>query len=472
MGIFDGRKLSEWARAGQAPLSAASSVELAARKERIRRRQTIVVVGSLVFSTLYVAAFWLNQMFCTPIELYHRTWATTAKYFYDRQVFQEKKWLALEHKYDAQIKNEADAEKYIAVILKTLDDPFTSFFNATDTARQGDAHDGFYSGVGMVMNSKTHPISVRRVMPGSPALSAGVKTGDLILSVDDIDCSHIEAVKIGEHTREHMYHPVRFLMQRAGKKLDMVMIPSKIPVVSTSCKILPDNIGYERIEGFVRNDLPKFVDRDFKKLKDCRALILDLRGNGGGGVDLCLDIASTMLESGTLVSLRSRTADGDYLTDKYILTKNDMTVEETREGRPKITTHRKRLDNVWGQKPMLVLVDDTSASAAEMVAAALSDNGRAALVGDRTYGKGIAQLYFRMPQATTLSVTAGRYFTPSGKWPGDGKELNDVQRQTPAGKLRGIMPRYEVKAVKDLEYGSVNDNQLQYAVNLLEGKMK
>jgi carboxyl-terminal processing protease len=267
-----------------------------------------------------------------------------------------------------------------------------------------------------------------------------------------------------------MYHQVRFMMCRAGQKLEMTMIPSKIPVACTASRVLPDDIGYERIEAFNRQDLPKIVAKDFAGLKDCRALILDLRGNGGGGVDLCLEIVSSMLDEVPLVSLRSRTTAGNFMTSKYILTGSDLTIEDQTEGQGKTESHSKRMANAWGKKPIIVLVDQYSASAAEMVAAALADNGRAKLVGERTFGKGIAQLYFPMPMATCVSVTAGHYFTPSGRWPGDGKDLSDAQRATPEGKLRGIEPQYVVPAEKDLVYGESHDNQLQFALDLLKEK--
>ncbi|MBS2010615.1 MAG: PDZ domain-containing protein [Cyanobacteria bacterium SZAS TMP-1] len=439
-------------------------------KERIRRRQILVVSLSLLISIVYVAVFWLNQLFCTPVELYHRVWDTTDKYFYERKPMET--WKQWEHKYDNQIKTQEDAEKYIKVMLKSLDDTFTCFLNSRDTSRQADAHDGFYSGVGMVMNSKTHPISVRRVMKGSPAQSAGVKPGDQILSVDGIDCSKIEATKIGDHTRERMYHQVHFMIGRSGQKLDIVMVPQKIPVSSTTAKILPGNIAYERIEAFSRKDLPSIVAHDFDTLKNCRALILDLRGNGGGGVDLCLEIASSMIDQAPLVSLRSRNPDGHYLTSRYILTKDSLEVEEELDGKVKMGPHHKRMDNVWGDKPIVVLVDEYTASAAEMVAAALGENHRARLVGERTFGKGIAQLYFPLPMSTCVGVTAGRYFTPAGHWPGDGKDLTDAQRATAKGKLRGIEPDVHVAADKELVYGEQHDNQLQYAQDLLREKKR
>jgi len=104
------------------------------------------------------------------------------------------------------------------------------------------------------------------------------------------------------------------------------------------------------------------------------------------------------------------------------------------------------------------------------VAAALGENNRAVLVGDRTFGKGIAQLYIPMPNHTCVAVTAGRYFTPSGRWPGDGKDLTEAERATAAGKLRGIEPQYYVKADKELIYGEAHDNQLQFVLDFLKEK--
>jgi carboxyl-terminal processing protease len=447
------------------------------QKNRIRQRQKVVVTACVAFSVLYVAVFWLNQIFCTPCELYQRAWKLTDQYFFDREALDKAGFEKLKNKYDSQISDYPSAEKSIAAMLKPLDDPFTNFLNMRETSRQADAHDGFYSGVGMVMNGKTHPISVRQVMDGSPAKSAGVKKGDLILSVGDLDCSKIPALKIGEFTREHMYEKVHFLMSRGGQKLDFILVPSKIPVAATVSSILPGNIAYERVEGFMHKKLPELVLADFEKMKSCRALILDLRGNPGGSVDLCLEVASTMLDSGKLVSLKNRNGDGSYLTSTYILTAREMIIEAERQDKEedkdkqheRIISHKKRQANVWDKKPIIVLVDDNSASAAEMVAAALAENDRATLVGERTYGKGVAQLYFPLPMGTMVSVTAGRYFTPSGRWLGNGKELSDAERLTAAGLLRGIKPRYIVKASKDLEYGKDSDNQLKFAVGLLGG---
>jgi len=438
-------------------------------KNRIRRRQIIVVSSSLLFSLLYTLGFWLNQAFCTPVELYHRVWQTTGNFFYERDKLTN--WRAWEHKYDSSIKNQKDAEEDLQIMLKSLNDSFTTFYDARATSRQSDAHEGFYSGVGMVMNGKTHPVTVRRVMPGSAAERGGVQPGDQILSVDGIDCSRLEPSKIGDHTRERMYHPVQFMLKRAGQELSLTLVPSKIALVSTVPRRLADNIAYERIDAFNRGDLAKIVEKDFRDLQNCRALILDLRGNGGGGVDLCLEIVSSMMEEGPLVSLRSRSTkssgEDSYLTTHYTLTPTEMLVADDVDGRKKAVAHRRRMIDFWRNKPIVVLVDQYSASAAEMVAAALSENKRADLIGERTFGKGVAQIYFPMPWSSCVAVTAGRYFTPNGRWLGDGQELTDAQRASASGKLRGIEPRYMVPADKDLVYGEANDNQLQFAIDLL-----
>jgi C-terminal processing protease CtpA/Prc len=136
---------------------------------------------------------------------------------------------------------------------------------------------------------------------------------------------------------------------------------------------------------------------------------------------------------------------------------------------------RPRQLNLWQNKPIVVLIDDNSASASEMLAAAMHDNKRATLVGVRTYGKGVAQIYYDMPLSTCLSLTAGRYYTPEGKWLGDGREPTEsteepVQNHS-SNVDRGIAPDIEVKSAENLDYGAANDNQLSEAVRFLEGKI-
>lgn len=427
-------------------------------------RHARLKLALLVIAAIYTAQFWFFQkVWCPPQELYHRVWKTTYENYFD--VAALKDWPSYEHKFDDQIKTGDDVARYADIILKTLDDPFTKFLNTKQVTRQTDAHSGLYSGVGMIMNGKKKPVVVRMLVPGGPAQKAGVQSGDQILRVDDIDCLKCPVDRIGDYTREHIGEQVTFTVRRNGVEKTISMVPAKIAVQTLRTRMLPDNIAYVRIESFVRTDLVNLVAINFAKVKSARALILDLRGNPGGSVDSCLAVASMILDRGPLVELRSRLDAHDYLSLRYALDDKSMKIThiERDDLKKAIVETKPRRANVWADKPVIVLVDESSASASEMLAAALKDNGRATILGARTFGKGVAQIYYDLPTHTCLGVTAGRYYTPSGKWLGDGRD-EESGAKDPA---RGITPDIAVKPSENLEYGGDNDNQLAAATALL-----
>ncbi|CAN5592487.1 S41 family peptidase [soil metagenome] len=457
--------------------------------------------GMLVVAAVYVVQFWFFQkIWCPPQELYHRVWKTTYENLFDQAAMKD--WLAFEHKFDSKITNEADAVKYANKLLETLNDPFTKFLDAKQVAKKQDSHSGLYSGVGMIMNGKKKPVVVRMLIPGGPAARAGVKPGDQIIKIDDLDCLRVPPVQIGDYTRQHMGETIKLTVCRQGKMLMVAMVPSKMTLQSVKSRLIVSdfkktNIAYVRLENFVHTDIVALVQKAFEQLKTAQGLILDVRGNGGGSVDSCLAIASMMLDTGDLVAMKSRTGTGagarigsnggalDYQTVRYRLEPNAMKVLNEEPGKDVKEESRSRLQNIWQTKPIVVLMDDSSASASEMLAAALRDNNRAILIGVRSYGKGVAQIYYDMPLSTCLSLTAGRYYTPNGKWLGDGREPlestngdgktsgSDQKPNVDHGTIidRGIAPDIEVKSAENLDYGAANDNQLTEAVKFLDEKI-
>lgn len=445
----------------------------------------------LMVAAVYVVQFWFFQrIWCTPHDLYHRVWKTTQDNLFDQAAMKD--WLAFEHKYDDKIKNEADAVKYANEILKTLDDPFTKFLDSKQVAKKQDSQNGLYSGVGMIMNGKKKPVVVRMLISGGPAERAGIKRGDQILRLDSLDCLKVPATQIGDYTRQHMGQLIKFTVRRQGKELEFAMIPGKMNVQSVRSQLVTsvrnkNKIAYVRLENFVHSDIVALVQKEFEKLKEAQALVLDVRGNGGGSVDSCLAITSMMLDTGDLVAMKSRSGTGagardtgtagstDYQTVSYRLEPSLMKVLNEEPGKEVKEEARPRQLNLWQNKPIVVLIDDNSASASEMLAAALHDNKRATLIGVRTYGKGVAQIYYDMPLSTCLSLTAGRYYTPDGKWLGDGREPTESSEKPVLNHSsnvdRGIAPDIEVKSAENLDYGAANDNQLSEAVRFLEGKI-
>ena len=453
------------------------------KRTRFRRRARIFVGLSLVLSTFYVAFFWFDRLFVSPQELYRRAFQVVAENIYDQSRLADmSEYKAI---YEKEVKTTADAVRYANLLFKRLDDPFTQMSDAPAVSRREDASKGFYSGVGMVMTAKKRPVKVRMVMEDSPALKAGIKPGDEILFVDGMDCMKIPVSEIGDHTRKHMGETVHFVLRRAKKTMNVDLVPSKIRVVKTRTRHLPGDIGYERIESFVPEDIVTIVQNDLDSLSDTRALILDMRGNPGGSVDYCLLIASLLMDEGHLVTLKSR-VDADHLqTMEYTLRPDGMKVVTTGTGEKPQEQKIKRRYQVYGGRPIYVLLDESSASASEMLAAALRDNKKAIICGTQSFGKGVMQIHYPLPNMTALSITAGRYFTPAGKWLGDGKfdparaALAAASGSNSAARFdpeRGIVPDVVIEPVPDIEYGGPNDNQLEETARLarlaLEKKAK
>jgi hypothetical protein len=200
-----------------------------------------------------------------------------------------------------------------------------------------------------------------------------------------------------------------------------------------------------------------------------------MRGNPGGSVDYCLLTASLLMDEGHLVTLKSR-VDADHLqTMEYTLRPDCMRVVTTSSGEKPQVQKIKRRSQVYAAKPIYVLLDESSASASEMLAAALRDNKKAIICGTQSFGKGVMQIHYPLPNMTALSITAGRYFTPAGKWLGDGKfdpakaALAAASGKNSAARLdpeRGIVPDVVIEPVPDIEYGAPNDNQLEETARL------
>ena len=452
----------------------ARTTETEGRKPRrsfLARRWRFISLA-IFLSALYVGQFWFFQkVWCTPQDLYHRVWATTQSNLFNQLALKD--WPAYEHKYDQRIKNHDDAIKFANEMLATLDDPFTRLFDQREVKKQSDAHSGFYSGVGMIMNGRKKPILVRTIYQGGPAEKAGLEKGDQIMQVDDIDCMKIDVSKIGEYTRAHMGKVITFKIMRQGKPLTFEIIPVQFVAQAVITKKLTADIAYVRIVSFINSDITALIAAAFEKVKDAHALILDMRGNPGGNVNACLAAAGMMLDSGELVTVISKDEGKDYLSMRYLLTADSLKIEYDIPGKSHREENSPRPKNVWGAKPIVVLVDDGSASAAEMLAAALHDNKRATILGVRTYGKGVAQLYYEMPVSTCLSVTAARYYTPTKKWLGDGKGEGHIDKDgkmvkaCAANQLHGITPDVVVQPVENLDYGCPEDNQVNAALRFL-----
>ncbi len=443
---------------------------------------TVVVL--LVFNlVLFLAS---TYFVATPEGLYHRVWQSTQEHIYDPTALGD--WSKWEHKYDGQLPDDDVAAEKITEMLESVGDRYTYFMDASDVKADNERSQGNFIGVGMILGVKTdgndqpvkaadgkplpetdengYPI-VKQLINGGPAKGAGLKVGDAITSINGKDTRGQSLDEIIGQIRGSEGTSVTFDLKRDGNDFTVTITRQKINIPAVTTKKLPGDIGYLRLEGFDQYDATDEFKAGLTELKDSKALIIDLRGNPGGFVHNAVNISSLFLEQGTVVTIKSR-IPGDpknpqYATQTIKLTA-DRLVTETADSRQPGVTERESSDrqpNMAGNRPVVILVNGNSASASEMFTGAVKDNGRATVVGTRTFGKGIGQSSLRMPNGTQLHITSLRYFTPNGTWLGDGGN----------SESHGIEADVVVEPAKNLEFGEDNDSQLKKAIEILNQKI-
>jgi carboxyl-terminal processing protease len=264
-------------------------------------------------------------------------------------------------------------------------------------------------------------------MPGSPAEKAGLKPNDKVIAIDGNDMTGVD----GEVVRQKVLGPegskVRLTILRQGQApFDVEIIRSKIQVPTVESRMLDDHVAYVRLFTFGR-DTTAELDKNLKSLmaQNPVGLILDLRYNGGGYLDTAIDVASAFIQSG--VVMYEQFGDGSR------------------------TTYEAKGGGVATQIPMVVLVNNGSASASEIVAGAIQDRGRGKLVGTKTFGKGSVQNYSPLVNNEgAVRVTVAHWLTPNGR---------QIDKQ-------GLEPDVVVE-ITDADFQAGKDPQLQAAIDLL-----
>jgi len=312
-------------------------------------------------------------------------------------------------------------------IVDALQDPYSTYLDAATWNDLKERIEAKFGGIGVyVLQDSANRLKIVAPMEGTPAYKEGVKNGDLIIKINGESTANMT-----QDTAVHMMRgdpgtQLNLVVYRDSDKKEhefnivreIINIPS---VQSETIKDHPD-IGYVRLNQFTAQSYTEMLNNlttllDEKKVK---GLILDIRNNGGGEFEASVNIASIFLSGKEVVS--SVDADGN---------------KEVRSSLPGNTV----------TLPLVVLVNGDSASAAEILAGALQDNKRAVLVGEKTYGKGLVQTVFPLPDGGALKLTTQKYFTPQG---------NDINKI-------GIIPDFKVSNDPDSE----KDKQLEQAVSVM-----
>lgn len=334
---------------------------------------SVLAIGSLLSAN---QALGLDQRF-TPAEKLRFTEAIISGYYVD------------------DVNSDSIVEEGIKAMLKTLD-PHSAYSTMEETKALNEPLEGKFSGIGVQFNMSTDTVYVVQTISGGPSERAGILPGDRIIAADDsvIAGKKLPNSSILKILRGPKGSKVNLTVKRIGETepINFVVIRDDIPINSVDAAyMVTPGIGYISLTRFAE-DSPKEVAEAIIKLqkKGMKKLILDLEGNGGGYLGSAVDLASLFLNKG----------------DTVVYT----------EGRRQAPIHY----TVETKRPLFsgdlaVMVDQYSASASEITAGALQDNDRATIVGRRTFGKGLVQRPFPLPDGSMIRLTVSRYHTPTGR---------------------------------------------------------
>lgn len=313
-----------------------------------------------------------------------------------------------------------------------LDDPYSVYYDEEDTKALLESVQGEYSGIGAVMSQdlQTGVITITRVYEDSPAMKAGLKDGDLLYKVEDMEVTGKDLTEIVSHIKGEKGTEVKLTVYREGvdEEIEVTAVRDEIEIETVAFEMKSEKIGYISISEFEEKSFGQFK-KSVEELdsQGMKGLIVDLRNNPGGSLSAVCDISDYMLPEGLIV----------YTEDK-----NGEKTEYT-------STAEESFD-----KPLVVLVNGHSASASEIFSGAIQDHGIGTIVGTTTYGKGVVQSVFDLKDGTCLKLTVSEYFTPNGR---------SIHGE-------GVVPDVEVLYEVD-EAHPERDNQLEKAVEILKNQI-
>ena len=334
--------------------------------------------------------------------------------------------------YVDEINQSESMDSAINGLLQSLD-PYSSYMSPEIFEEMQTETSGEFGGLGIEVSMEAGVVKVITPIDDTPASKAGIKAGDYIVKINDIQVQGKSLSEAVDLMRGPVGSGIELTIRRRGAKkaLTFNVVREVIEVQSVKSELLDNNIGYLRLTSFNDNSSQQ-IKKQIKKLKkneNLNSYILDLRNNPGGLLSQAIKISDFFLENGEIVSTKSRKKSENR---KWFARKGDI------------------LDG----KTLLVLINYGSASASEIVAGALKDHKRAILVGENSYGKGSVQSIIPLKNKGAIRLTVAKYYLPSGK------SISEV----------GVRPDIEVNEEgDDFRIKTDTDNQLNYAIKLLNG---
>jgi|TARA_B110000003_G_scaffold157361_1_gene157744 carboxyl-terminal processing protease len=334
--------------------------------------------------------------------------------------------------YVDEINQSESMDSAINGLLQSLD-PYSAYmspevFNEMQTETSGE-----FGGLGIEVSMESGVVKVISPIDDTPASRAGIKAGDYIVKINDIQVQGKSLSEAVDLMRGPVGSGIELTIRRRGNKKALIfnVVREVIQIQSVKADLLEKNIGYIRLTSFNENS-GKQIEQEIKKLEKNEAVksyILDLRNNPGGLLSQAIKISDFFLDNGEIVSTKSRKASENR---KWFAKNGDLT----------------------NGKTLVVLINYGSASASEIVAGALKDHKRAILVGENSFGKGSVQSIIPLKNDGAIRLTIAKYYLPSGK------SISEV----------GVSPDIEIdEEGENFRVKTETDNQLNYAIKLLNG---
>ncbi|MCB9445021.1 MAG: S41 family peptidase [Ardenticatenaceae bacterium] len=387
---------------------------------------TLLSVFSLFFA--FGAGYVLGQSPQAPIALFG---ASSAAPDGTNELFAPfwEVWDLVHTRYYAQpVDDEALMGGAIEGMLATLDDPHTRYLSPEDQANTSERMNGEFQGIGAEVESVDGNITIVSPIVNSPAEAAGLLPGDILRAANGVDLTGMDLLEAVSLVRGPAGTAVTLLIERNGEQFEVEITRDVVELASVSSRMLDEGLAYIRLTQFGYRSVEEMNTALTELMaQNPSGLILDLRRNPGGGLDTVVEIADQFL--------------------------NDGVVLEEEFGNGRIQTYESTDKGLAEEIPMVVLIDEGSASASEVLAGAIRDRNRGILIGNTSYGKGTVQTWHTLSNNGGVRITIARWLTPDENW------VNE----------KGLEPDYLITLPEVENPEDFTDTQLQAAIDYLLG---
>ena len=297
----------------------------------------------------------------------------------------------IESEYYQKVSEEDLIDGALKGLFEGLNDPYSQYYTSDEFQTLKEQTSGSFVGIGVYIgvNSENDKITIISPIEGSPAQKSGIKSGDVVVKVNGKSIESKTVDEVIKQIKGKENTTVNLTVERDGKEIDFDITRKTIVTKSVSSEVKEDNIGYLRITSFDENTYKEFKENlSNLKEKGIKGLVIDLRDNPGGLLDVCVDIADDLIGEGTIVYTKDNKGETQY----YKSDKNKVDL------------------------PIVVLINENSASASEILTAAIVDNKAGIAVGTTSYGKGLVQSVREFNDGTGYKLTTAQYYTPNGDY--------------------------------------------------------